>query len=105
MKKLYTHENRIILFNIRNLLREAGIETVLRNEFAGGGIGDLPAFDTWPELWLEDDGNYERARAILHDIEHGPAGSDWYCRGCQELNHASFQLCWQCGRPMEDNDD
>ena len=101
MKKLYTHENRIILFNIRNLLQEAGIETVLRNEFAGGGIGDLPAFDTWPELWVENDAEFERAQAILRDIEDDSAGADWYCRGCQELNHASFQLCWQCGRPKD----
>ena len=101
MKKLFTHENRIILFNIRNLLREAGIETVLRNEFAGGGIGDLPAFDTWPELWVEDDADFDRAQAILQEIEGETPGSDWYCRGCQEVNHASFQLCWKCGRPMD----
>ncbi len=101
MKKLYTNENRIILFKIRNLLQEAGIRTVLRNEFAGGGIGDLPAFDTWPELWVEDDSDFERAQVILQEIEGETSGSDWYCRGCQELNYASFQLCWKCGRPMD----
>ena len=95
----------MILFNIRNLLREAGIETVLRNEFAGGGIGDLPAFDTWPELWVEDESEFERASEILREIESETPGGDWYCRGCQELNHASFQLCWQCGRPMDDTEE
>ncbi len=102
MKKVFTHENRMILYNLKNLLQAEGIETVVVNEFAGGGVGDLAAFDTWPELWVEDDRRFARAEAIVQDVmldQHHQ--QDWYCRGCQEKNAASFQVCWNCGRAFE----
>ena len=101
MKKIFSHENRMILFNIRNLLQAEGIETRLVNEFAAGGIGDLPAFDTWPELWLEDESRLGEAEAIITAALEGGRGQAWYCRGCQERNEASFQICWKCGREYE----
>ena len=101
MKKVFTHENRMILFNLRNLLRAEGIETVVVNEYAAGGIGDLPAFDTWPELWVEDETRFAQAQAIVQDVMHEPARQDWYCRGCREKNAAAFQFCWNCGRAAD----
>ena len=101
MKKVFTHENRMILFNVKNLLESEGIEIRVVNEFAGGGAGDLPTFDTWPELWVEDDNLYERARAIVDTVLDENHGSDWFCRGCGEKNAAAFAICWNCGRPSE----
>ena len=101
MKKVFTHENRMILFNLKNLLQAEGIETVVVNEFAGGGVGDLAAFDTWPELWVEDDRQFALAEAIVHDVMFSERRQDWYCRGCQEKNAAAFQVCWKCGRALE----
>ena len=46
MKKLYTHENRIIVFNLKNVLQAEGIEAVVVNEFAAGGAGDA-GFHAW----------------------------------------------------------
>ena len=34
MKKVYTHENHMIVFNMKNVLQGEGIETVVINEFA-----------------------------------------------------------------------
>jgi hypothetical protein len=101
MKKVFTHENRMIVFNMKNLLQSEGIETVVVNEFAGGGVGDLSAFDTWPELWLEDESRLSQAQAIVQEIQHKSAGDNWFCRGCQEPNDASFEICWKCGRSCE----
>ena len=101
MKKLYTHENRMILYNVRNLLLGEGIETLVINEFAGGGVGDLAAFETWPELWIEDDTGFAEADAILQGILRHDDDSYWICRDCQEKNDASFQLCWKCGRAID----
>ncbi len=101
MKKLYTHENRLIVFNFKNVLQGEGIETIVVNEFAGGGAGDLPTFDTWPELWLENEAQFDRADAILQAILHGDTTHFWYCKGCQEKNDQSFHLCWSCGRADE----
>jgi hypothetical protein len=101
MKKLFTHENRIIVFNLKNVLQAEGIETVVVNEFAAGGAGDLATFDTWPELWVEDNGKLEQAQAIIQGILDSRASSDWVCRTCLEQNDASFQFCWNCGQTLE----
>ena len=105
MRKVYTHENRIIVYNMKNLLQGAGIETLVKNEFSGGGVGDLPAFDTWPEIWICDDAQADQAQSILDSVsDQSDAESDaesWFCRGCQESNDAAFRLCWNCGRSYE----
>ena len=97
MKKLFTHENRMIVHNVRNLLAAEGIETRMKNEFAGGAVGDLPAFETWPELWIEDETRLTQAEAILRSIVEDDSAGDWRCGHCGEQNGAAFQLCWNCG--------
>ena len=101
MKKLYTHENRMIIFNLKNVLDEAGINALVMNEFSSGGAGELATFDTWPELWIENEQQFDQAEKILRDIVFEPKESDWFCRGCQEKNGAAFQICWNCGRAFE----
>ena len=101
MKKLFTHENRMIVFNLKNVLQAEDIETFVVNEFAAGGAGDLATFDTWPELWVEDDAKLEQAQVIIQGILSGSATNDWFCSNCQEQNDASFQSCWKCGRALE----
>jgi len=101
MKKLYTHENRLIIYNLKNLLQKAGIESQVTNEYASGAVGDLAAFETWPELWVPDSQQFDQAVSILNQILSLRTGPEWFCRGCQEKNDASFELCWNCGRPIE----
>ena len=101
MKKLYTHENRMIIFNLKNVLESEGIHCVVMNEYASSGAGDLATFDTWPEVWIEDITQFERADSILQEITSNKDNSDWFCRGCQEKNDAAFKLCWNCGRNFE----
>ncbi|MCH8177619.1 MAG: DUF2007 domain-containing protein, partial [Proteobacteria bacterium] len=73
MKKLYTHENRLIIYNLKNVLQHEGIASQVINEYASGGAGDLPTFETWPELWVSDSHHFERAESILRYIlaDHG----------------------------------
>ena len=101
MKKLYTHENRMIIFNLKNVLEGEGIQSVVMNEYSSGGAGDLATFDTWPEIWVEDDAQFERAEVILDQIVFNPGDDFWFCRGCQEKNDAAFKLCWNCSRSIE----
>ena len=101
MKKLFAHENRMIVFNLKNVLQGEDIETVVVNEFAAGGAGDLPTFDTWPELWIKDEAQFVQANKIVQAIVNGDVNDFWYCRGCQEKNDTSFQICWNCGRSYE----
>lgn len=100
MKKLFTHENRMIVYNVKNLLQGEGIDSLLKNEFSGGAVGDLPAFDTWPELWV-DDAQMARAQAVLQQIAEPGEGEAWFCQDCGEANEAGFGICWNCGRSYQ----
>lgn len=96
MKLIYTNENRFLVNNARNIVENAGISVLLKNEFAAGGAGELPSFDTWLELWVTNDEDYPAARALLDTTMHTPGGTDWICNHCQEPNDASFEFCWNC---------
>jgi hypothetical protein len=97
LKLVFTHENPLIVGNARGVLEAAGIDVVVRNEFAQGGLGELSVFDTWPELWVLADLDYRRAVAVLEAsvIDRGEEG--WSCDACGETNGAAFELCWHCG--------
>ncbi|MFT5504579.1 MAG: hypothetical protein ACI845_001675 [Gammaproteobacteria bacterium] len=101
MRKLYCHENRMIIFNIKNLLLESGIEAVVMNEFASGGAGDLAAFDTWPEVWVNNDEQFCEAQKILNRVTGSTNEKEWFCRKCHEKNDSAFEICWQCGTECE----
>ena len=101
MKKLYTHENRMIIFNLKNVLQDIGINCTVINEFASGGVGDLAAFDTWPELWISDSDRFGEAESVLQKIVFDRNDDYWFCSGCQEKNGGAFELCWKCGRSSE----
>ncbi len=94
MKLLYTHENRLIVSNIANILEQAGFDIHLKNEFSGAAAGELILHETWLEIWI-DEPHFKQASVIvensLKDTE-----DDWYCSHCGEQNPSSFELCWQC---------
>ena len=101
MRKVFTHENRLIVFHMRNLLQEQGIASQLRNEFAGGGVGDLSPFETWPELWVGDE-DFNQASSIIEMNDSGDSrGGRWVCPKCGEVNDRQFRLCWRCSSANE----
>jgi len=96
MKLIFTQQNRLLVNNARNIVESAGIETVLRNEYASGAAGDLSPFDTWLELWVVNDEDYDKAMKIIEGISSKQSRSDWVCSICGEKNDASFDICWKC---------
>jgi len=100
MRLVYTHENNIFVGNARNLLRQHGIDVILRNEFAGSGAGELSTFDTWQEIWVAE-ADYDNAVAILSVLSEPVLGEIWTCEGCGEENEPTFCSCWNCQRAKE----
>lgn len=96
MKLIYTNENRFIVSNIQNIIQNAGIETQLKNEYIAGAAGDLAPLDTWLEIWVKEDRDYNKALKVIKDLEQTDNELDWVCDKCHELNHAAFEICWQC---------
>ncbi len=98
MKLVYTHDNRILVENAKNVLEQNGINVFLKNEFLEAGIGELSAVDTWPELWVQHDEDVSRAKEIIAKLMDSLEGELWICSVCGEQNEPSFEVCWQCGQ-------
>ena len=95
MKLIYTNENHFLVSNARNLLEANSIDVQLKNEFISGAAGDLSPFDTWQELWVEDN-DVSKAKALLLSLTEPNAATEWSCPECGEANGASFEICWNC---------
>jgi hypothetical protein len=98
MKLLFTQQNSFLVHNAKNVVENAGISTVLRNEYASGAAGDLAPLDTWLELWVVNDSDYAEAMKIVEAISSRNDEEEWVCEKCGERNAASFDICWNCQR-------
>ena len=99
MKRIFTHENRLIVFNLKNLLSEQGIPCIVKNEFSGGAVGDLAPFETWPELWVLNDSDFERAEDLIQQLQQEDE-REVKCPHCGEMSAAQFRICWNCGNSL-----
>lgn len=96
MKMLYTNENRYLVNNVQNLVENAGFEVLLKNEFAAGAAGLLVMHETWLELWVVKDEDYDKAMAVISSSFSHDGDVGWRCSNCHEHNDASFDFCWNC---------
>lgn len=99
MKLVYSTPNSILVNHVRNLLEAAGIEVSVKNEFLGGGAGDiLPPTETWLELWVEER-DYVAAKRVVEELESTEKLPWWRCPNCGERVEGQFTVCWNCGTP------
>lgn len=96
MKMVYTNENHFLVNNVKNLIEAQEINTFLKNEFAQGAVGEISAFDSWPEVWVFDDSDFDRAVEIAKSSQSSNKTLDWVCNNCFEKNDPSFEICWNC---------
>ncbi len=98
MKLVYTQENRFDVTAMRSYLESHGVPSLLKNDFTSSIMGEIPFFQTWPEVWVADE-LYEVATQLVKDAQSElaeTADSDWVCSTCTEENPGTFELCWQC---------
>ena len=101
MKKLYSSEDRFMIQRVKETLEGNGFPCTIKNESLSGGSGELPYFDTWPEVWLLDDNRYDEAVLLLHEqFESEGPQSEWCCPACGEVNGSAFETCWKCGKEI-----
>jgi len=99
MKRLTTAPNIALATLWKDLLGQAGIEATVQRLYASSIAGQLPPDQSLPEVWIEDDEQLERARAMLDELRQ-PMQRRWVCRGCGERVEGAFDECWNCGAPM-----
>lgn len=98
MKKVTTCSSLVEISHYRNLLEAEGIEAFLRNEHLGSIIGEMPFQEVWPELWVKNDLDYDRARQLIdtESLLNESPRANWRCRRCGEDNEGQFAACWNC---------
>ena len=99
MRKIYSSHDSVIVGHTRQVLENHAIRCIVRNDFLLGGAGELPVNETWPELWVVDDGDFDRARDLIAAIVETAEASDtpWRCPSCAERMEGQFTDCWACG--------
>jgi len=99
MKKVTAADSLITISHYRNLLQSEGIPSFIRNEHLGSIIGEMPFQEVWPELWVRNDLDYDRALQLIDAAiaDESPAAA-WKCSDCGSENEGQFAACWSCGK-------
>ena len=98
MKKLTSSPSIVTINHYPNVLESEGIPSQIRNEFLGGIAGEMPLQEVWPELWVINEMDFDRAKQLIDESisDESPAAS-WRCQKCGEQNEGQFAACWNCG--------
>lgn len=98
MKLVYTTEDRIYLYHLKNILEARDIECVIKNERLSSLAGEMPITQCWPELWVKDNLKADYAKELIKTAEQLAQDSDetWVCKNCGEEHSAQFTDCWNC---------
>lgn len=88
-----------MVWGVKNILELAGYDCNIRNEFAAGGMGDIAPIETWPEVWLVNEDQFDEALDYIESsiLKQSSLEHDWICKNCGEKNGAAFEFCWNCG--------
>ncbi len=101
MKLVFDHIDFTVVGHLQGLLEAEGIRTEIRNEAGSGAAGELPFTQVYPELWILDNRDEARAKALIQgyrdEAAAAPVGPDWICPGCGEKVDGVFSSCWNCG--------
>ena len=104
MKEIYRHHEMINVANFRDILLDAEIPCIIRNEsLAMSGITEIPIPEFFPNLCVMNDEDEDRALQLLKDHQaRMSAGSDLErtCPACQEINPGNFDICFACQEPL-----
>jgi hypothetical protein len=102
LKKLTSVDSLVTINHYKNLLESEGIPAFLKNEHLASIVGEMPFQDVWPQLWIVNDLDYDRALQLI-DTEKLAAESPttpWRCRHCGTENEGQFSACWNCSQPQ-----
>jgi hypothetical protein len=100
MKRVASGNSLADTAHLKNLLEQAGIESFIKNTYLSSGIGELPVFESAPELWVYSDEDAGRATEVIRDAlrpEAPDSTRTWRCSACGETNEGQFAACWRCG--------
>jgi len=98
LKKVTSVDSLVTINHYKNLLESEGISAFLKNEHLGSIVGEMPFQEVWPQLWVHNDLDYDRARQLIdaEKIADESPHAPWRCSKCGTENEGQFAACWQC---------
>lgn len=101
MKKLTSADSIITINHYKNILEAEGIPCEIRNQHLGSIVGEMPFPEVWPQLWVKNDLDFDRARQLISDDAASESPIEpWRCSKCGEENEGQFAACWNCGTSL-----
>lgn len=67
MKKVFVSPNLIEVEMRKERLEQAGIRCMIKNQRSSGLAGEIPFTEVFPELWVIQNEEYDRARQLLEE--------------------------------------
>jgi hypothetical protein len=102
LRKIFEHQAFHEVGLCESILKSHGIEAFMRNANTSSLVGEVPFVAAYPELWIANDDDYERAVSLLAKYRSSPlsrGAPDWTCPACQETVPGNFATCWNCETP------
>ena len=105
MIKVFEDFDITLVGHYQSVLESNDIATFIKNQFGTSGAGELPFIEVVPQLWVLNEADVERAKALikeLHDPDSPKQPQAWICPGCGTSQEAAFTHCWKCSasRPI-----
>lgn len=100
MQRIYSHPIATMVHQVKNVLKNHGIDTQVRRENLANASGGIAPNEAWVELWLIDEKQLQEAERIVEDIINDTEtenASPWTCPNCGEKIEGQFAACWNCG--------
>jgi hypothetical protein len=107
MLRLTRAPNLILAQHWANVLTTAGVPCEVHNRYLQGAMGEIPADQCAPEIWILDERDEQLALRLLERAKHGPDAQarPWQCPTCGEALEAQFTVCWNCQTVRDPLDD
>lgn len=106
MRLTYKHENRGLVYSVKNILAMHGIECHIKNDFGNTMGAEFGIGNTLLELWVIEDADYDRAIELIEQgLEQAQNLKAWICQSCDEENAGQFAVCWSCQAELEEEED
>jgi len=100
MKRLFVSQSLVEVESLKELLSTGDIHCTIRNQQGSSLAGEVPFVEVFPELWVVNDADFNRAKDLLEEQGNGDELERplWVCARCGEEHVGLFTACWKCGR-------
>jgi hypothetical protein len=99
MIKVFEDFDIALVGHYQSVLESNDIATFMKNQFGTSGAGELPFVEVIPQLWVLNDTDIDRAKALIKELynpENGVQATQWQCPECGTPQEPAFTHCWKC---------